>query len=127
MSSNKFRYTPSNNSASVPTSGPASTSTTTPAPTPTPTTAAQPSPSPNNQQQNQNKNLILPESARNATVDLKIFGTFAGPIPNEPTQTNTTNRTTNNNSNINTNNNNDNTPTLRLILGNRVNIPPSQK
>lgn len=60
-------------------------------------------------------NLILPDAAKNANYDLNIFGSFAGSIPSGSPQIT-----------YNSNNNNG-TPTLRLIIGNRVNIPPAQK
>lgn len=73
------------------------------------------------QSNNTPTNLILPDSVKNANIDLTKFGSFAGPIPDDNNNKNTINKSNNNNSN------NDNPLTLRLIIGNRVNIPPAQK
>lgn len=84
---------------------------------PTPSSDIPPSSQPSNSAP-KTCNLILPDAAKNANYDLNIFGSFAGPIPTGSPQFTY---------NSNNNNNNNGTPTLRFILGNRVNIPPAQK
>ena len=127
--SSKFRYTPKQNNSQDS------------APPPQPSSSSSGAQQQNNNINNNNNNnnpaihLILPDAAKNATVDKNIFGSFAGPIPTESSQNNgkfdytpnNSNNSQNASNNANNNSQNADKPKLRLILGNRVNVPPTNK